>query len=212
MLVVRNVQNNSNSGDAGQVQPRRRVFGRGKRVKAFFAGLLMLASCAPGADMAPLPPVPPGPYHLGVGDQVRIITFGEDQLTGQFRIGDSGDIALPLLGTIHAAGDSVDALQGKIASTLKSRNLLKDPSVSVEITDYRPIFVLGEVAKPGQYPYQPGMSLLTAVAIAGGFTYRAVQDYAAVVRTTPQGKIEGKVTRVAPIQPGDVITVYERHL
>ena len=78
------------------------------------------------------------------------------------------------------------------------------------MTSYRPIFVLGEVSKPGQYPYQPGMTVVTAVAVAGGFTYRAVKDYASVVRTLDGVAVEGKAVRQGFVQPGDVITVFER--
>jgi polysaccharide export outer membrane protein len=80
----------------------------------------------------------------------------------------------------------------------------------VEITAYRPIFVLGEVSKPGQYPYQPGMTMVTAAAVAGGFTYRAVLDYASVVRTQDGVAVEAKALRQSFIQPGDVITIFER--
>ena len=82
--------------------------------------------------------------------------------------------------------------------------------MSAEVAVYRPIFVLGEVSKPGQYPYQPGMTVVTAAAVAGGFTYRAIQSYASVVRTQDGVAIEGKATRQTYIQPGDVITVFER--
>ncbi len=75
---------------------------------------------------------------------------------------------------------------------------------------YRPIFVLGEVNKPGQFPYQPGMTMLAAVALAGGFTYRAIEDYAAVVRTQDGAALEGRASRQAVLEPGDVVTVFER--
>ena len=89
-------------------------------------------------------------------------------------------------------------------------NLVRNPSVAVEIIAYRPIYVLGEVNKPGQYPYQPGMTVVTAVAVAGGFTYRAVQSYASVVRTSDGAAMEGRATRQDFVRPGDVITVFER--
>ena len=87
---------------------------------------------------------------------------------------------------------------------------MRNPSVAVEVIAYRPIYVLGEVNKPGQYAYQPGMTVVTAVAVAGGFTYRAVEGYAAVVRTVEGKAIEGRASRQAFVQPGDVITVFER--
>ncbi len=141
---------------------------------------------------------------------VRLITFGEDTLTGEFRVSDSGTIALPLVGVLQAAGLSPDALGAQVQQALVKANLLKAPSISVEVIAYRPIFVLGEVNKPGQYPYQPGMTMVTAAAVAGGFTYRAVDDYAAVVRTRNGVAAEGKVYRQTFVQPGDVITIFER--
>jgi polysaccharide export outer membrane protein len=113
---------------------------------------------------------------------------------------------------VHAAGLTPAALGDSISHALKERHLLRDPSVAIEVVAYRPVFILGEVAKPGQYPYQPGMSVLTAVAVAGGFTYRAVESYAAITRTPADGSgaVEGKVERSTRVEPGDVITVFER--
>lgn len=168
------------------------------------------SACSPGADLPLLPVVPLAAYRLGNGDLVRIITFGEQQLTGEFRVSDNGNIAVPLLGNVMAAGLTPSGLEAEIARELRQRNLFRDPSVSVEVVAYRPIFVLGQVNRPGQFPYQPGMTVLTAVAIAGGFTYRAVEHYASIVRTTGDQAVEGKVMRQSLVQPGDVVTVFER--
>ncbi len=172
--------------------------------------LTVLAGCAPGGDLPPLSPAPAGVYHLGAGDTVRVITFGQDQLTGTFRVAENGTIAVPLLGDVRAAGLTPSALQAAIAAGLKRANMLRDPQVTVEVSQYRPVFVLGEVNKPGQYPYQPGMTVVGAVAEAGGFTYRAVQDRASVVRTVHGKAVEGRATRQDFVQPGDVVTVFER--
>lgn len=172
--------------------------------------LALLAGCSPGGNLPPLADYSAQEYKLGVGDQIRVITYGEEQLTGQFRVDDQGRLALPLLGGIKAAGLTPQQLEALISDDLKRRKLLRDPSVSVEIQAYRPIFVLGEVARPGQYPFQPGMTMLTAVAVAGGFTYRGVQNYAAVVRTTGTEATEGLVMPPSFIAPGDVIKVFER--
>ena len=179
------------------------------RLSAACLALLLVAGCAPGRG---LPPVPPGygGYRLGPGDVVRLITFGEDQLTGEFRVSDAGTIAIPLLGSVHAAGLTPSELEKTVAVALQRANLLRNPSVAAEVTGYRPIFVLGEVNKPGQYPYQPGMTMVSAAAVAGGFTYRAVQGYVSVVRSADGRTFEGKAARQASVQPGDVITVYER--
>ena len=202
--------------------PRRAAPERGRgarpssRVAVSCLVLLALAGgCAPGANLPPLPDYKAESYRLGPGDQVRLIVYGEDQLTGEFRVDDQGRIALPLLGGVRAAGLSPQQLDAAISGELRRRNLLRDPSVSVEVLAYRPVFILGEVAKPGQYPFQPGMTVLTAVAVAGGYTYRAVQDYASIVRTTGgqatgDQAVEGKVVPRAFVAPGDVITVFER--
>jgi polysaccharide biosynthesis/export protein len=179
-------------------------------VSLLLASLLQLASCAgPAAGLPPLPKTE-SDYHLGPGDQVRIITFGEEQLTGEFRVGASGDITLPLAGPVHAAGLTTRELEQAIAQVLERSKLYKNPSVSVEVTSYRPIFILGEVSRPGQYPYQPGMTVVTAVAIAGGFTYRAVDNVFSIVRESDGKAMEGRADRQTLVEPGDVITVFER--
>lgn len=181
-------------------------------MRPFLCAVLCLfaLACAPGRGLPELPSAAPGAYRLGSGDVVRLITFGEDSLTGEFRVSDSGMIALPLVGGVKAEGLSPDALAVRVGKALVQANILRSPSVSAEIIAYRPIFVLGEVSKPGQYPYQPGMTVVTAAAVAGGFTYRAVQDYASVMRTQNGVAIEGKASRQSFIEPGDVITIYER--
>lgn len=180
------------------------------RTLPLIAFALWLSGCAPGHDLRPLPGLSGGEYRLAPGDMVRVITYGEDPLTGEFRVSDQGMIALPLAGSVKAAGQTPHELEDVVAATLKKRGMLTRPSVSVEVSAYRPIYVLGEVNKPGQYPYQPGMTVVSAAAVAGGFTYRAVQDYASVVRTVDGDSAEGKVRRDGLIQPGDVITVFER--
>ena len=174
--------------------------------------LACLAGCAPGRNLAMLPDqhTAATAYKLGSGDSIRIITFGEDQLTGEFKVSDSGSISVPLLGQIPVAGLSVDEVGKKIEARLEQGKIFKNPSVSAEVTTYRPIFILGEVNKPGQYPYQPGMTLLSAVSVAGGFTYRAVESYASIVRSVDGHVVEGKVDRQALIQPSDVVTIFER--
>jgi polysaccharide export outer membrane protein len=175
------------------------------------AGMLLLVSCSLGSDLPPLPSGPFGPYRLGTDDRVRIITFDEKELTGEFHVNDEGNVAIPLLGAIPAKGLTTADLEQSIRQRLEEKKILLDPSVSVEIIDYRPIFVLGEVNKPGQYPYQPGMTVLTAVAVAGGFTYRAKTGGATILRQIEGKSIEGRVARGMEVLPGDVITIQERY-
>lgn len=193
----------------------RRLGGVGERRRRPWAALHLLlttlAGCAPGSDLPPLPEYHAGSYRLGPGDRVRILTFGAEQLSGPFRVSDTGGVALPLVGLVRAAGLTTSELSQAIASALEARKLMRDPSVVAEVEEFRPIFILGEVNKPGEYPYKPGMTVLTAVAVAGGFTYRAVEDYASVVRSSGDEAMTGRVSPQSTIAPGDVVRIFERH-
>ena len=172
--------------------------------------LLALTACTPGRDLPPLAAYDGRVYRLGVGDQVRVITYGADQLSDAFLVDDAGDIDLPLLGALHAAGLTTHELADRIAARLKQQDVLRDPSVSAEVIAYRPIFILGEVAQPGQYPYLPGMSVLSAIAVAGGYTYRAATPYVRVVRAAGRTTQTGRATPQDYVAPGDVVTIFER--
>jgi len=183
---------------------------RAGRGLAGVAVLLALAGCGGrGTDLPRLPPSS-GAYRLAPGDQLRVITAGDDMMSGDFRVADNGRVALPMLGAVQAATLTPRGFQDEVATRLRDGGLYRDPSVSVEVTSYRPVYVLGEVNRPGQYPYQAGMTVVSAVAAAGGFSYRAVTDYAGVVRTDEGSALEGRATRRDFVQPGDVITIYER--
>ena len=173
-----------------------------------------LAGCAQGANLPDLPPAAENVYHLGAGDQLRVITYDETQLSDTFTVGSDGKIAFPLVGNIEAAGLTPDDLAAALTGSLRTQKLISQPSVSVQVTQYRPISILGEVNHPGQYAFEPGMTMLDAVALGGGFTYRAVTGYASDVRTgdhSTGGPMEGKVYRGTVLEPGDVVTVYERY-
>jgi len=179
---------------------------------AALACALALAACAPGSDLPPVPAAYAGPYLLGPGDEVRIITFGDTSLSGSFAVDEGGHISMPLLGLVQASGLTTEALQTEIIDELKAKKLYLAPSVVIEVATRRPIFVLGEVQKPGQYPYEPGMTMESAVAVAGGFTYRAVKARVEVKRQEPGHAVRGQADPDAAVQPGDVITVLERHI
>lgn len=189
---------------------RPRAANRPRTLCAVVAALTLLAGCTPGGSLPMLPPQETTAYTLGPGDQVRVITFGEQTLTGQFAVEDSGNVSIPLLGPLHAAGLTTRQFADQIGQQLRDKNLIRNPSVSVEVLSYRPVFVLGEVSKPGEYPYRPGMTLLSLVALAGGFTYRAYEDSASVVREEHGKPMEGRVSRETTLQPGDVVTIFER--
>ena len=171
---------------------------------------VLVAACSPGGNLPRLDGASQGPYILGAGDELRLIVYGEPQLSSDFAISDQGEISVPLLGDLHAAGQTRAELGMQIAEGLRQRKLLVHPSVSVDVVRYRPIYVLGEVEHPGAFPYQPGLTMLSAVALAGGFTYRGVTRVGSVVRTRGGHAVEGRVTPEDFLQPGDVLTIYER--
>ena len=149
-------------------------------------------------------------YHLGANDKIRVITFGEESLTGEFFIGGSGKVSLPLIGEVQAAGLSVSAFQKAVEAALKGGDILRDPHVSVEVLTYRPFYILGEVTKPGEYPYSNGLTVLNAVATANGFTYRANTKRVFIKRADSGEEQEFPLTSMVPVAPGDTIRIAER--
>ena len=145
-------------------------------------------------------------YHVGTGDKIRVIVYGEDDLSGEFQIDATGQVRLPLIGQVKAGGLTAHEIEANITTALAG-GYINHPRVSVEVTIYRPFYVIGEVQKPGEYPYSNGMSAASAVALAGGFTPRAVES---VVYVRHQG--ESGEERIAPnettmVRPGDVVRV-----
>lgn len=169
--------------------------------------VLLLASCT---NVLPpqLPTADKGPYRLDSGDKVRVIVYGESSLSTEYTVGDNGTIAFPMIGDIKARSQTVEELQKQIKGGLKS--VLVNPSVSVEISQYRPFFIVGEVGKPGEYAYSTGMNVLTAVAMAGGFTVRADENRLTVVRKKDGQPAEWSANRLSELQPGDLVVIPER--
>jgi protein involved in polysaccharide export with SLBB domain len=149
-------------------------------------------------------------YRLGAGDKVRIIVFGEDSLTGEYLVpGGVGKISFPLVGDITAGGRTVGELEKELVDAL-SDGFLKQPRVSIEVLEYRPFFILGEVMKPGEYPYTNGLTVLNAVATANGFTYRADTHKVYIKRATDTKEQQYQLTTSTPVEPGDTIRIGER--
>jgi protein involved in polysaccharide export with SLBB domain len=149
-------------------------------------------------------------YHLGAGDKLRVIVFGEASLSGEFLVpGGAGTIAFPLVGDVKASGLSVPELQAEISDKLRD-GYLKDPRVSIEVLTYRPYYILGEVAKPGQYSYTNGLTVLNAVATANGFTYRANTHKVYIKRSNSTHEVELDLKSTTMVEPGDTIRVAER--
>ena len=175
-----------------------------------FAGAALAqapASADPAANASS--PVTDFEYHLGAGDKVRIIVFGEDSLTGEFFVSSAGTVSFPLIGDISAAGLTIPELQKAIETKLAD-GYLKQPKVSAEVLNYRPFYILGEVMKPGEYPYTSGLTVLNAVATAEGFTYRADTHKVYIKRATSLGEHEFPLTTATPVEPGDTIRIGER--
>ena len=146
-------------------------------------------------------------YRLGAGDKLKLIVFGEDNLSGEFTVDDSGNVALPLIGTVQARGKSLSEFEALVVASLKN-GYLRDPHVSVEVLNYRPFYIIGEVNKGGQYPYQAGLTVLNAVAIAGGYTFRADTSEAFITRSGHE--IEFDLKGPVIVYPGDVVRIPER--
>jgi polysaccharide export outer membrane protein len=189
------------------------MLARFSKVVALALIALALSACAGGGSLPKLPSESSsGTYTLDSGDRLQVTVFGEERLTGTFLVADSGEISMPLIGAVRARGLTVAALESSIATALKEGGIVLTPSVSVQLDQFRPFFVLGEVQRPGQYPYVEGMTVLTAVAIAGGFTFRANEKSMSVTRTTQGKSVEYRAARDSRVRPGDVIYVRERYI
>jgi polysaccharide export outer membrane protein len=145
-------------------------------------------------------------YRLGHGDRLRIIVFGEENLSGEYQIDATGRLALPLVGEVQLASLSVRQSERAIEDLLRG-GYLNDPRVSIEVLNFRPFYILGEVQKPGEYPYTSGLTVFNAVATAGGFTPLANQHRALIKRAGSESEVEVPVTAATPIGPGDTLRV-----
>ena len=164
---------------------------------------------AVGYAAAPMPATYDAAYRLDAGDKLRVVVYGQEGLTNTYAIDAGGSITMPLIGSVPARGRTPAGLAAEIASKLRS-GYIREPSVAVEIESYRPFFILGEVAAPGQYPYVPNMSVESAVAIAGGFSPRARRDRVTLTHTDSSGSSRYVVPLGTPLGPGDTVLVGER--
>jgi polysaccharide export outer membrane protein len=151
-----------------------------------------------------------GTYHLDVGDKVKVTVYGESDLSGDFQIDGSGNVGLPMIGEVHAAGMTTEDFAGTVRNKLKTGHFLINPRVSAEVTNYRPFTILGEVNKHGEYPYENGMSVLNAVALAGGWTYRANESTVYVRHKGSTREEAVGADDKSLINPGDTVRVVER--
>ena len=163
----------------------------------------------PGVPYAALLSASEGPYTLGAGDKLRVVVFGQAGLSNTYIVDASGNVSMPLIGTVAARGRSTQTLSRAITAKLK-QGYVRDPHVSVEIETYRPFFILGEVTTPGQYPYVAHMTAEMAVAIAGGFAPRAYKGDVVLTRNGPYGSVQMTVPPDTPLRPGDMVKIKER--
>jgi polysaccharide export outer membrane protein len=148
-------------------------------------------------------------YRLDAGDKLRVVVYGQEGLTNTYAIDAGGAITMPLIGQVPARGRTPAALAADISARLR-RGYIREPSVAVEIETYRPFFILGEVAAPGQYPYVPNMTVESAIAIAGGFSPRAKRDMVTLTHTDAGGAARYEVPLGTSLGPGDTVLVGER--
>ena len=158
---------------------------------------------------APMPVAYDAAYRLDAGDKLRVVVFGQEGLTNSYAIDAGGSITMPLIGAVPARGRTPAGLAAEITARLRN-GYIREPSVAVEIEAYRPFFILGEVAAPGQYPYVPNLSVESAVAIAGGFSPRARRDRVTLTHTDAAGVSRVVVPLGTPLSPGDTLLVGER--
>lgn len=167
----------------------------------------VMAACATGGEVMKVEE--DLAYRLAAGDGVMVTIFAEPDLTGPYRINELGTLELPLAGAIQAAGLTTDELQTKIREAYLGR-YLQDPRVSVEVSDPRPVYILGEVNQPGEYEYGEAMTVMQAVAKAGGFTYRANRSVFYVLHHAGEEEKKYKLTPTTMLQPGDTIRIVQR--
>ncbi len=182
----------------------RRLFCRG------FAMALaaMLGACGMNSIDLPPPPREPPVYRLAPGDKIAVQVFGQTDLSGQFDVNADGMVSLPLVGLVPARGETLAELADDLRGRLN--HFIVNPRFTVEIVTYRQVFVLGEVQKPGGYPYNIGMTAQQAVALAGGFTRRAITDRLVLTRDTPEGPKEYGIGLRDAVAPGDTLDVQRR--
>jgi len=149
-------------------------------------------------------------YQLGNGDKVQVTVYGEPDLSGSFAVNGQGNVSLPLIGDVAASGLTLPQFSQSVEDHFKAGYLL-NPKVSVEVTSFRPYYIMGEVDKAGEYPYTDGLNVINAIARAEGFTYRAQQKRVFIKHYGETQEVEVPLTNDLLVQPGDTIRIAERH-
>jgi polysaccharide export outer membrane protein len=149
-------------------------------------------------------------YKLGAGDKIRVVVLSDPELSSEYEVDATGSIAARVLGRLSVLGLTMAELETLLAERYRSSGYLRDPKLSVELLSARPFFILGEIVKPGSYPYTSGLTVAQAVAIAGGYTRRASSSRIKVKRFGSPSGTEESVTEDSPLFPGDIVRVPER--
>ncbi len=152
---------------------------------------------------------PRAEYRLDNGDRLRVTVFGEEALSGEFLVDGTGIVSMPLVLDIQAAGKTLREFQQDYAEKL-SAGYLNDPKVSAEVINYRPFYILGEVGRPGEYPFTSGLTVMNAVATAEGFSYRANKRVVYIKSPNAAEEVAVALTAATKVQPGDTIRIGER--
>jgi polysaccharide export outer membrane protein len=150
-----------------------------------------------------------GPYQLDTGDVVRVTVYGDAELSKNYRVDDKGAIAFPLVGAVPVRGVTTEDASKRLARAL-ANGYMRSPDVAVEVDQYRPFYIQGEIRSAGQFPYVYGMSVRAAISTAGGFTETAERESAVVYRQQGNQMVKGVVDLDFPIYPGDTIVISER--
>jgi polysaccharide biosynthesis/export protein len=166
-------------------------------------------SAAPAAGTGAAPGLSSTDYKLGSGDKIRVLVFGESNLSGEFEVGAAGTIEMGLIGAVPAMGVTVGQLQNDITARLRN-GYLNDPKVSVQVLNYRPYFMTGEVQRTGEFPYKAGLTVQDAIGVAGGYTYRANTGRVYIRRAGAAQEVAVDLTQRINLNPGDSIRVPER--
>lgn len=185
------------------------------RILVLLAGLGVASAQAQPVAPAPSASVDGGyatdqSFRLGTGDKLRITTYGDPDLSGEFVVGPDGSLAFPLIGNVPAGGRTVDEVQRQITAAL-AKGYVRNPRVSTEVLTYRPYFILGEVNKPGRYAYNAALTVYNAVATAEGFTYRANKRVVYIKHANKDGEEKIRLDANTLVQPGDTVRIVERY-
>ena len=184
-----------------------------RRFKAGFAlGLmLMIVAGQPVATAWAQPPLVLPEYKVGIGDKLKVSVYNSDKLSGDYQIAGDGKIAMPILGRVFVSGLTLREITALLTAQLEQGGYLIDPKVTVDVTGYRSVYILGEVQKPGQYPFTEGMTIYQLVAQAGGFTYRANRKTVKLRHEGEANEVKYSVVSGSAIKPGDTVVIMQRY-